>query len=331
MATLGNSFPDLIDLYRRQDPNSQIANIIELLMQINPIMEDAIAIECNDGTSHLTTVRTGLPAVTWRKLYKGINPGKSLTAQVRDTTGFLEAWSEIDEKLLKLAPDKAAFRLSEAQAFIEAMGEEMATGLFYHDTATDPDKFMGLAPRFNSLSAQNATQIVDAAGAGSDNTSIWFIVWSPNTTHLLYPKGTKAGLDREDLGTETKELGDGSMYRVVRERFMWDIGLSVRDYRYIARVANIDVTALKNDAASGADLEELMIDAFYKLRQPRAFGSRVVIYCNTTIKKFLHQQSRAFSNTNVTVDTSEGEEKVRFLGYEIKEVDALVNTEATVA
>ena len=324
MATLGNSFLDLIDLYRRQDPNNQIANIIELLMQINPIMEDAIAIEANDGTSHLTTVRTGLPAVTWRKLYKGINPGKSVTAQVRDTTGFLEAWSEIDEKLLKLAPDQAAFRLSEAQAFIEAMGEEMATGLFYHDTATDPDKFMGLAPRFSSLSAQNAGQIVDAGGTGSVNTSIWFIVWSPNTTHLLYPKGTKAGLDREDLGTETKELTDGTMYRVVRERFMWDIGMTVRDYRYVARVCNID------SATPPADIESFMIDAFYALRQPRAFGSKVVIYCNTTVKKLLHKQARSFSNTNVTVDTSEGEEKIMFLGYPVKEVDALVNTEARV-
>lgn len=324
MATLGNSFPDLIDLYRRQDPNNQIANIIELLMQINPVMEDAIAIEANDGTSHLTTVRTGLPAVTWRKLYKGINPGKSTTAQVRDTTGFLEAWSEIDEKLLKLAPDKAAFRLSEAQAFIEAMGEEMATGLFYHDTATDPDKFMGLAPRFSSLSAQNAGQIVDAGGTGSINTSIWFIVWSPNTTHLLYPSGSKAGLDREDLGTETKELTDGSMYRVVRERFMWDIGMTVRDYRYVARVANID------SGTPPADIEAFMIDAFYALRQPRAFGSKVTIYCNTTVKKLLHKQARTFAQTNISISETEGQEKMSFLGYPIKEVDALVNTEARV-
>lgn len=324
MATLGNTFPDLIDLYRRKDPNNQIAAIIELLMQINPIMEDAITLEANDGTSHLTTVRTGLPPVTWGKLYKGVNPGKSTTAQVRDSTGFLEAVSEVASHLLAVAPDKAAFRLSEAQAFIEAMSEEMATGLFYHDTATDPDKFMGLAPRFNLKSAQNGGQIIDAGGTGSVNTSVWFIVWSPNTTHLLFPQHSRAGLQREDWGEETKELSDGSMYRVVREYFKWDIGMTVRDYRYVARVANIDTTT------PPADIESFLIDAFYQLRQPRAFGSRVILYCNTTIKRLLHKQARSFSNTQLAITETNGIEQVTFMGYPIREVDALVNTEARV-
>jgi len=293
-------------------------------MQINPIMEDAITLEANDGTSHLTTVRTGLPPVTWGKLYKGVNPGKSTNAQVRDSTGFLESVSEVASHLLAVAPDKAAFRLSEAQAFIEAMSEEMATGLFYHDTATDPDKFMGLSPRFNLKSAKNGAQIIDAGGTGSVNTSVWFIVWSPNTTHLLYPQGSRAGLQREDWGEETKELADGSMYRVVREYFKWDIGMSVRDYRYVARVANIDTVT------PPADIESFLIDAFYQLRQPRAFGSKVTLYCNTTIKRLLHKQARAFSNTQLTITETNGIEQVKFMGYPIKEVDALVNTEARV-
>ena len=44
MATLGNSFIDLIDIYKMQDGQGQFNPIIEMLMEMNPILEDAIAV-----------------------------------------------------------------------------------------------------------------------------------------------------------------------------------------------------------------------------------------------------------------------------------------------
>lgn len=331
MATVGNTYLSLADLYKRQNPNDEIATIIELLAEVNPILQDMVVEQCNDGSSHLTTVRTGLPSATWRKLYQGVQPSKSTTKQVKDTTGMLEAWSEVDSKLLDLSGDAAKTRLTEAQAFIEAMSQEMATGLFYHDTATDPEKFMGLAPRFNDTSAENGNQIIDGGGSGSDNTSIWFVVWGDRTCHGLYPKGSKAGLQREDKGKTTKENSDGSMYDVHREKFQWDLGLSVRDWRYISRVANIDISNLTDDAASGANLARLMIQAYYKLYQRKVSGGRAVIYCNTQIKEFLHRQMLAAnSNTFLRMKEWDGEEVMTFLNMPVREVDAIVNTEAQV-
>jgi hypothetical protein len=330
MPTIGNTFLTLADLYKRQDADKQIATIIELLAQVNPILEDGIVQECNDGTKHLTTVRTGIPLPTWRKLYQAVKPTKSTTKQVHDTTGMLEAWSEVDAKLVDLSGNPGAFRLSEAQAFLEGMAQEMATGLFYHDTADDPSKFMGLAPRFNSLGAENGGQIVDAAGTGSDNTSIWFTVWGERTFHLLYPKGSKAGLQREDKGKQTKETSDG-VFDVYREKFTWDIGASVRDWRYIVRIANIDVSDLTADGATGAKLIDLMITAYYKLHQRKIMGGKPAIYCNTKIKEFLHKQTlRSNSNTALRVKEVQGEEILTFLTMPIRECDALVNTEARV-
>lgn len=162
---------------------------------------------------------------TWRMLYQGVQPTKSTTAQVRDATGFAEAWSEIDEKLYQLTQDKAGLRLSEAQAFLEGLNQAMATSMFYGDQATSPAKFTGLAPRFNKLATSGSgAQIIDAGGTGSDNTSIWFLVWGENTVHSLYPKGSKAGVTREDKGVQTKTNPDGSVYDVVREKFQWDSG-----------------------------------------------------------------------------------------------------------
>ncbi|RKX24207.1 MAG: phage capsid protein [Candidatus Zixiibacteriota bacterium] len=332
MATVGNTYLDLADYYRRQDGDGQIAEIIDMLAEINPIMDDAIAVECNDGTSHLTTVRTGLPSGTWRKLYQGVQPSKSTTKQVSDTTGWLEAYSEVDAKLIKLAGKNGkALRLDESEAFIEGMSNQMATAMFYSDTASAPEEFMGLAPRFSSLSAENGGQIVDGGGTGADNTSIWFVVWSPKTVSLLYPSGSKAGIQREDLGRATKENSDGSMYEVFRDHFEWDVGLTVRDWRYVSRVANVDVSDIAVDGKSaGTDLDSLMIDAYYKLRQRRVRNGKAAIYCSTEVKTALHKLAKSNSNVNLTIETFEGREIVRFLGIPIRECDAILTTEQQV-
>ena len=332
MATVGTNYLNLADLYSRQDENKQIASIIELLAETNPILDDAVTIECNNGTKHLTTVRTGLPGVTWRRLYEGVTPGKSTTVQVEDTTGMLEAWSEVDAKLVDISGDPAGTRESEATAFLESMNNEMASGLFYHDTASDPEKFMGLAPRFNSTSAENGQQIILGDGSGSDNSSIWFIVWGERTCHLLYPKGTTAGFSREDKGKQTKESSN-AVYDVYREKFNWDIGLSVRDWRYVSRVANIDISNLTVNAASGTNLIEKMIKAYYKLHQRKVTGGKAVMYCNTTIKEFLHHQAMrgATRTVQLRLDQVDGEEKMSFLGIPIHEVDSILNTEATIS
>lgn len=334
MATIGNSYVSLIDTFKRLGPDGMVtASIIELLSEVNPILQDMPAVECNDGTSHLTTTRTGLPDATWRRLYGGVQPSKSETAQVRDTTGMLEAWSEIDAKLVKLAGDGAAsLRLSEAQAFLETMSNEMASTLFYGNQGTDPEQFTGLAPRFNSTTAANGGQIVSAGGSGSDNTSIWMVVWGPNTCHGLYPKGTMAGISRQDLGEETKTNSDGSQYRVVREKFEWDLGLTVRDWRYISRIANIDVS---NMQGGSVDLFAYLRKGYYKLQQRTVVGGQAAIYCNSDVLEALDALATNAGTTDNYTRLSyrqiEGGEILTYRGIPIRQCDAILNTESVVS
>lgn len=333
MPAVGNTYLTLADVMKRKDPNNQVAQIIEMLAQDNPILEDANALPCNDGTTHLTTVRTGIPAPTWRMLYQGVQPTKSTTAQVRDATGMAEAWSEIDSKLVALSEDAAGLRLSEAAAFLEGMNQDMATTVFYGDQTTAPAKFTGLTPRFNSLAAPSGGQIVDALGTGSTNTSVWFVGWSPQSCHLLFPKGSQAGITREDKGQQTKTNSDGSVLDVHREKFCWDIGLSVRDWRYISRVANIDVSALKIDAATGANLFDNMVKAYWRLKRHKIMGGKFAIYANATVMEYLDQQARrANSNTYLSWKEGAGDAGpvLTFRGMPIRQCDALLNTEARV-
>ena len=331
MATLGNSFVDLIDIYKQQDGRGQYVPIIEMLMEMSPMLDDAIAVECNKGTTHLHTVRSGLPSVTWGKLYQGIPNSKGKTAQVEDTTGFVEGLSTIDKRLLDLSNNEGAVRLSEAQAYLEAMSQEVATKMIYGNTASDPEEFMGLAPRFNSLSAANGNQIIDAGGTGSDNTSIWFVTWGDNQCNVLYPKGTQAGVQREDMGDQRITDGSGNAYYAKEEKFTWNVGLAVKDWRYVSRVANVDVSLMQ---AGSVALYTFLRKAYYKLQSRRVAGGKMAIYCNRDVMEALDAlaTNAGASDSFVRLSTKEiaGEEILTYRGIPIRETDAIINTEARV-
>lgn len=329
MATVGNMYPTLSDM-KKMEVGDDIATIIDMLVQYNAMYEDAPFLECNMGASHLTTVRTGLPVPTWRKLYKGVLPTKGTTTQVKDATGMLEDWSEVDAKMVDLSKNPAKYRLSEAKSHINGMANMLGSTVYYGDTDVNPERFTGLHARFNSKTAGNGKQIIDAGGTGSDNTSIWFITWGEDSVHLLYPEGTKAGLQREDKGKTTKELPDGSLYDVYREKFSQDIGLSVRDWRGVARVANIDVSDLRADAGTGADLINLMIDGYYALQNPNQPTGKTVIYAPKTVQTFLHKQAMNKKNVNLTLDQSQGKPQVSFLGIPIRRDDNILETEGQI-
>ena len=332
MATLGNSFVDLIDVYKSQDGRGQFVPVIEMLMEMNPMLDDAIAVECNKGTTHLHTVRSGLPTVTWGKLYQGIPNSKGQKAQVEDTTGFVEGLSTVDKRLLELSTNEGAVRLSEAQSYLEAMSQEVATKLIYGNSASDPEEFMGLAPRFNDTTAANGGQIVLAGGTGSDNTSIWFVTWGDNQCNLLYPSGTSAGVQRDDKGEQRVLDGSGNAYYAKEELFTWHIGLAVKDWRYVARIANIDVSQI---AAGSIALYDFMRKAYYKLQNRRVAGGKMAIYCNRDVLEALDALATNAGTSDSFVRLKpmeiEGKEVMTYRGIPIRETDAIINTEALVA
>ena len=333
MATLASNYLNLIDVHKQADP--KIGEVIEVLKQQNPILDDAVAMECNMGATHRHVIRTGLPTPSWGRLYQGIPQSKSQTQQVDDTTGFLEARSGVDTRVLDISKNPAALRLGEAQSHLEAMNQEMATGMFYHDTATTPEKFKGLAARFNTIGGGAAgNQIVDGGGTGSDNTSIWMVTWGDHACHLLYPDGSRAGVNRQDKGEQRVTDENGNAYYVKEETFTWHMGMAVKDWRYVSRVANIDVSEM---LAGNVDLYALMRKAFYKLQSRRmdAKTSRIAIYCNRDVMEALDglavgNGSGANGALRLTPREIEGREVMTYRGIPIRETDALINTEARV-
>ena len=330
MATIGSTYLTLADWAKRMAPGGGIDEIIEVLASSNPILQDAPVVEGNLPTGHRSTQRTTLPSGTWRMLNQGIAGTKGTTKQVDDTCGMLEGLSQIDVDLAILNGNEAAFRASEDDAFVAGLSSQAATALFYGNSKLNPEQIYGFAPRNNAL----GTYVLGGGGTGSVNTSVWIITWGPKICHLIFPKGSQAGLKSEDLGKQLVLESASSLNRFLAyvTRFQWKLGLSVRDYRYIARVCNIDVTALTGDAATGADLLDKMIDAFY-VRPSENLGdmARTFVYCNKTIAKFLHKQAMNKSNVNLTLDSVAGKMVTNFLGAPVHICDAITSTEATIA
>ena len=332
MAVLGTSNPTLADLAKVTDPDGSIADVVEILNATNEILMDMTFLEGNLTTGHRTSIRSGLPTPTWRKLYGGVQPTKSRAVQVTDNTGMMEDYSEVDKALVEMAGNPAAFRLQEDRPHIEGMNQEFASTLFYGDESTAPEEFTGLAARYNSLSAENGDNIINGGGSGSDNASIWLICWGPNTCHGIIPKGSKAGIQQRDLGEVTLENADGNNGRMqaYRTHYRWDVGLSVRDWRYAVRIANIDRSLLTADISTGADLNDLMHQAWTEL--PSTSAGRCSWYMDKQVMSFLRRQtSNAVQNSTLSVDMVGGTMQTSWGGIPIRRVDALRTNEATVS
>jgi len=336
MAVLKASNPTLLDLAKRQDPDGKIAGIVEMLNETNEVLDDMVWVEGNLPTGNRTTIRSGLPAPTWRKLYGGVQPNKSTTVQVTDNVGNLEAYAEIDKDLADLNGNSAMWRLSEEKSFIEGLSQEMAATLFYGNEDTAPEEFTGLGPRFNDISGpENADNIIDAGGSGTDNNTIWLVVWGENTCHGIIPKGSIAGLQVTDKGVVTLEdASDGSntgRMEAYRTHYQWKAGLTVRDWRYIVRIANIDKSLLAPAHASGADLPDLMFQAMRLI--PNLNSGRPAFYMSRDVATMVARQVAVDGASSfLTSETNAGDIRwtERFHGIPIRRCDALSADEARV-
>ena len=344
MATLASSALTLTEWATRLDPGGKPAAIVELLGQTNEMLTDMLWMECNDGQGHRTSVRTGLPAATWRLLNYGVPKSKSLTTQERDATGMLEAYSDIDKALADLNGNTAEFRMGEDMAFIESMNQTMQNTVIYGNTAANPERFIGLSERFNTLGAASGANIVDAGGATSTNTSMWLIGWGQNTVHGIFPKGSKAGLQVINKGEV--ELRDANLdpYYGYRTHFKWDCGLSVRDWRFVVRIANINVTS---GAVTTSGLINYLIQAANKVPFLTAAGNspppgapggtatkpgqvKWAFYGNRTTRTALDIQAMAKTNALLTVETRDSKPYTAFRGVPILICDQIANAEARV-
>ncbi len=337
MAIIGNKLPTLFDIAKREDSGGKIQMIVEMLAQENAMIEDMPFMEGNTATGHEATIRTGQPDVFYRLKNMGTPNSKSTTAQVIENAAELVGRSQVDVKVASRNGNTNAYRLSESKSFVMAMGQQQQETLIY-GTASDKAAYVGLAPRYSSLSATNGENILSAGGTGSDNASIYLIGWGGESVFGVYPKGSKAGLEHRDLGEDDVTDSLGNQYRALKDMYTWENGLVVKDWRYVVRIPNIDISDLvaktgTQASAAATNITRLMSRSLARLPAIRSVNA--VYYVNRTVGS--HLMEMAMDKNSAFVGFKEARNQfgdnihqLVFMDIPVKIVDRLLNTEQQV-
>jgi hypothetical protein len=299
--------------------NNRVMAISEVLSKIIPLAADGVFIECNNQDSYVFDQRLSLPSGTWRKLNSGVSEEASLTKQVEEGVGMLEAYSTVDMKVLELAGDRAAFLATELEAFLEGLMQTFGTAILYANTTTTPERIDGWATRY----ASTGTLVRSASGSGSDTTSAWMIQHGPMKCHFIYPQGSEVGLSARDLGEQTILDGSSNPYQANRTHFKFHVGFAVHDNRAISRVANIET-------AGQANLfdPDLMIANRNQMLQ-RAAGA--VIYGNATLLTQMDIQAMDKGNVYYTSREVFGMPQTHFQQIPVHQFDMITDTETAIS
>jgi hypothetical protein len=328
----------LADIAKSKDPDGAQAQVIELMSQFSPILQDAPAYPANAPYGNRTTFRRSLPAVGTAKINKGVTRSKSTTDQRVDAIGFFSGRSEVDARIRKVEGD-AAFakkRADENMAFEEAFAQLVTNYAFYGDVKSDEAGFDGIATRMATLNAgadlkssQVWSQATGQAVVGGDGSSIFVVDWGERMVSLGYPPATTAGLDTQDLGEISVNDADGNPMQAGTTLYEWFIGIVVKDPRHMARLANIDIS----DAALDTPLQGKIIDNLEKILSfmPDPGGSNRVLYCPLKLYSSFLKQARTVSNLALSMGEYLGKPNPMMWGYPLRRSDQLSITESTVS
>lgn len=294
MSTLATTTVTAADIQKTLNPNGTPARMINMLKQNLPIIEDIPWEQTNDKTSNRTTAITSLPEGSERVYNEGTGNSKFTSAQFVEGTQNIDIWSELDADMVDKETDPAQYRVNNGMLFQEGLHQMFNTRLLYGNNSLNAKQINGFATRYNSLSAENGENIVDGGGTQSDNTSMLLIGWGPMTVTGLYPQGTPLGLRHKGFDRTVKQNVGGvtdAKMEVYLDHWSWDFGLSIKDWQYVVRVANIDVSSLRANAGAQADLIDLMILAEGCI--PNVNGVKLVWYVPRMVWTHFRRQARA--------------------------------------
>jgi hypothetical protein len=270
----------------------------------------------------------------WSRLYQGIVPSKSTTQQVDDTAGRFEMRSEIDLRALKIQRSPEGYIANEQLPFFEAMNQQIASNLIYNDTALNPDRFLGFAPRYPTSTTAN---VINAGGSGNYCTSVWLVCWGPNSCFSFTPENVPGGLIVVDRGEEAvRDIAAGAAakasgtYYARVHTYEWNIGLCVRDWRYIVRLCNVNMAS---GATTGIFTLDMLIDMLGALPAWRTMGAeagRPCFYMHKSLWTQLMKLAVNKVNAALTWENVLGHPTLMFWGFPIRQVDQVLLTEAAI-
>lgn len=330
MATLTN-IPTMLDILGIE-VNGKVSPVINSLWQKNQLIPDLYWEEGNEPSGHKTVVLVTEPTVSSRQINGGVTPGLATTDTITDSVALLEAYSAVDIKALALSANPTAYRSMQDDAYVSAFAKKVTNLWFLGNGITTPSDFTGLAPRYNDLDGATGNNIIDCGASGSDNSSMYLIGHGPEGVAAIYGRGGSPALKKEDKGEQLWQSSvtfgaATSAFRAAITWFEWTVGLSLRNWQYVVRMANIDVSEAQGLSGAqevtdyGTFLLTMMIKAYYKIPNPDSV--RLAYYCNRSIAYALHIMAMAKASAQLTIEQVDGKPVTMFMKIPVRTVDQL--------
>jgi len=306
--------------------NKQTLDIATNLSKLAPEIGDAYWVEANRLTDHVHTRAAALPTGTWRAVNEGVSPEAAQTLQVTEPMAYLEDRSEIDELLVKLAPQPRQYRYDEDLLHLEGLAQTIATAFWYSVETTHPKKFDGICTRYNTLSPTPDNVFTAGEDTANLGTSAIIIKWGPGSVFCVYPGNSKTmGIEKNDKGLELiTTSGTARLYKWVTQ-FVFNMGICVRDHRCIQRLANINGTS--GEATNQVD-EDKLIAMYHNI--PGGHDG-CVLYCNKLVATQLAIKAKDKPNVFWPTTDAFGRQVIKFWDIPIHVSEMVKNTEAIVA
>lgn len=324
----------LVDYMKMIGADGKALTCAQTLARKNPIVREVPILEANQALTHIGNRQASLPTVGKRALNDGVLAKAHKETPVTAPMSLFEAMSKVDEEIIKLAGDaRDAVRTRKDMAFVEAMAQAVADEIIYGAISDDALGFNGLATMFNSSTVypnRDSTWYYNvqlAGGAGSDTTSIWVVEWGPEKAHLIYPKGTMAGLEINDKGLQkVSGITSNSEFFAWMTQFKWRVGLFVQDERCIQRIANI-----KTSGATSIFDDDMLITALNRLPD-MGENPNTRIYVNRTVRTQMDIRVKDKNNVNyLNVADAFGKPVLYFRGVPVQVCDAITNAETAIS
>lgn len=325
------------DLARATDPNGAPAQVFEIMNLVNPMIEDAPAYPSNAPLGNRVTIRTSLPTVQGAKINKGTTKSKGTTEQRTDAIGLIDGRSEFDRKIRKTMGSKhyEAERMRQDRSFAESLAQYLANLLLYGDIRTDETAFDGHATRMSSLNqgaTQSASQVWSmGAVVGGDGSSMFIIDWGPDTAHLVYPEEGEGsgGLTVENLENIPVLDQDSVSFQGDVTQYLWAVGLTIKDPRHVARIANIDISDANLATPTQGNLVDKLIDVLEEMPPPG--NAQRMIYCPRRVRAAFIKQANNKSNMALTMGQYLNKPIPMYDGLPLRRADAISVAETTVS
>ena len=328
MSTLTDpGYPTLLNVMKSLAPDgSPEMMIANTLTKKLPLLKDIPWVEGNLPTGDRVTSVLGLPSPTWRKANQGVAPTKVENNQFDESCGLLEDYSKVDVQVAALNGNPAAYRASQDKVKQEMFSQELERAVFYESAVSHPERIHGLTARYPASTGYTSSNYVMPVGtlSGTNCESVWYIAWDPERICGIFPRGSKAGLEYEDLGKLLVPDQNNLQFLAWVSHYVWKCGIRVKDYRYAVRM-QWDPDDATNFADNGKQMylsmQNMLTQVFERLPSGRFYLSR------TSFKKLTAQL--AANSTNYLQYIADGNEMIpSFLGTPIRITDSLVGESA---